>query len=189
MDLMGAGGWGVRLNLAKHGRTIGVACGYSSGEAIGLRRFSGPVLRVGIGDKGHRKTGAVFPGVEFLEGDEPSSDVDIVGEGVGYRPSPAAYQVTCPSLAVLKDDVLCGMMWNAPQWWQREAQALPAAEFASPNFLDGQPNHRIACFVPDAPWRSPNQPVAAKPYELEARKSVALSCDVFVIPGDRKSVV
>jgi len=154
-------------------------------EGIQLWRFAAPTLRVGLGADGVRKEGGLFPGQEFLAHDEPSSNIKIVGPFLGHRPHPDPRTITVPALAVLKDKVLTGMMWDPLQDWGAGAAqgAMPVAEFASPNFLDNQPNHLIGCFVPDAPWRKPSDPVARTPCDLRNGEAVRLDTRLFALPG------
>ncbi len=159
----------------------------TGGHSLNVLRFSGPVLRVGFGADGAHKTGGLFPGHEFLEGDAPSSNRRVVGPFLYYRPHPDPRTVTVPVLAIERKRVLSGMMWQPLQDWADAGRpALTVAEFASPNFLDGQSNHRIACFVPGPPWReNADLPVAAKPFRLDAGRTLRLDVRVFVRPGDR----
>ena len=171
--------WQQVAGSARTGQVMGTSLGVRD-LRFPVRRISGPVLRVGIGPDGGKKTAALFPGLEFLGEDEPSSNVEMVGDA-GYRPSPPPYQVTVPALAVLKDDILCGMMW--PPAGQRDQ--MPVAEFASPNFIDDQPNHRLACFLPGEPHRTANQPVAAKPYVPESDRELLFRTVLSAIPGGK----
>ena len=173
--------WSLRFGLA--GDRLTCALRAETREGFGLRRLSGPVLRVGVGAGGSEKTAAVFPGIEFLEGGQRSSDVEVVGDTVGYRPSPAELQVTVPAPAVLEDGVLCALLWDPLQPWHREQGGLVAAEFASPNFLDGQDNHLLSCFVPGAPWRRPNEPVAGEACEIAAGEALSFAATVLARVG------
>ena len=185
-----ADGDGLGLGLTVVARTDASQFAFSTRvEAVDadvqLWRFAAPALRVGLGADGARKEGALFPGQEFLEHDEPSSNIKIVGPFLGHRPHPDPRTITVPALTVLKDNVLTGMMWDPLQSWGAGSAhgAMPAAEFASPNFLDGQSNHLIGCFVPDAPWRRPSDPVARRPYVLRKGETVRLETRVFALSG------
>jgi len=173
----------LTLSLAPRADEVAVTTELTATSALAVRRFSGPVFRVGFGRTGDHKTAAVFPGLEFLGENEPSSSEEVVGETAGYRPRPPAYQVTVPVLAVLKDDVLCGLMWDPLRPWNAEGDVLPVPEFASPNFLDGQANHRLACFVADKPDRGRNQPVTARPHALAEGGGLVLETRLFAAPG------
>ncbi len=182
------GGVGCRLRLTPTPRgLLRIQTELSTTRPLRIARFSGPVLRVGFGPDGGRKDGALFPGHEFIEGNGPSSNLRVTGPFLYYRPHPAPRTVTVPALAVRRGNLLAGMLWNPLQDWAGTGKPdFTVAEFASPNFLDGQPNHRIACFVPGPPWRSDaTLPVAANPFVLKAGGRIRLDARVFVRPGGR----
>jgi len=175
----------LALTVAPSGPTLGVASRLRAQEDLWVLRFGGPTLRAGAGSFGADKQAALFPGLEFLEGPQRSSDTEVVGDPVGYRPTPPPYQITVPLLAVEGGGVLCGRLWDALQRWDG-VNRLPMAEFASPNFLDGQPNHLLATFVPTAPdWTVPQTRAAQRPYELAAGKELALEEYLFAVAGGR----
>jgi len=175
----------IETSLTDDGRLV-VNTRLRARRRLQLLRFSGPILHVGFGPDGAQKDGAIFPGHEFLEGDAPSSDKSVTGPFLYYRPHPDPRTVTVPVLAVRARDVLVGMMWDPLQDWGRGRGRPPVAEFASPNFLDRQPNHRIGCFVPGSPWRSdPSLPAAETPLTLQPGDRLHLQTQVFVHPDAR----
>ncbi len=158
------------------------------GSTAGVLRFSGPTFLAGAGAFGEGKDAALFPGLEYLGRDEPSSDASATGKEHGLRVSPPPHHITVPLMAVEAKGLLCGLMWSATEPWSgtlgAETEVLPMAEFASPNSLDAQGNHRMAVFVPTAPrWADANTPLAREPYEMGAGKSLQLKTHVFAIDG------
>lgn len=149
-----------------------------------LHRFSGPVLLAGEGAFGARKDDGLLPGVEFLGADEPSSQTDAVGESLGYRPRPVPTEVTVPLMAVSYNGLGVGMMWDALQRWDA-GTTMPRPEFASPNFLDGGDNHRMALFVPGGrPWSERNAAVPEMPYAMQPGHPLVLRGRIFASPGE-----
>lgn len=148
----------------------------------GLMRFGGPAYRAGTGSFRNRKDMALFPGLEYLGENEPSSDSKYVGEKFGYRPSPRPNRITVPLMAVTRNGVTTGLLWDALQEW-RPGWDLPMAEFASPNFLDGQANHLMALFVPNAPdFVTPNSRAAGQPCALAPGEEVVIRQRLFAEP-------
>lgn len=92
--------------------------------------FEGPVVRL-LGPL----RGGLLSGVEYLgPGDVGSSDIDIESP-YNTRFSPPPSWITMP-LAVLKgEEISIGMMWN-------DMKLQPV--FASPNFIDAEPDHRVS---------------------------------------------
>jgi hypothetical protein len=83
----------------------------------------------------------------------------------------------------LQADVTVALLWNPQQHWDGE-RAFPSARFASPNFDQGQANHRLALFLPSVPDFVPeNATRASKPYALPAGKTLSLEATLIAAPG------
>jgi len=177
---------GGRVTLALrpgHESRIDARARLAASRALGVLRFSGPTLLAGEGAYEDTKEEALFPGIEYLGPGQRSSDTLSVGTTVGFRPSPAPYQITVPLMAVAEGATLCGVMWDALQPWA-EGQALPMAEFASPNFLDGQANHAMAVFVPNTSrGMSPNERLATAPLVLGPGGELSIGTTLFAVAG------
>jgi len=175
----------LELSVDPRRPTIQVRSSLKPENPLSLLRLSGPALLAGEGAFGDGKDCALFPGIEFLEGDQRSSDPVPVGDRLGYRPVPAPCQITVPLMAVEGGGVLCGRMWDPLQKWDGRHD-LPLAEFASPNFLDRQANHLMATFVPGYPeWTAPNSRAAQTPCELSPGVAIALDEHLFAVAGGR----
>ncbi len=143
-----------------------------------LLHFSGPTLLV----PGTGKRGALFPGVEYLNADEPSSRADIIGRRFAPRSVPPAHWITIPLMAVQSDAALVGLLWQPTLPWAR-GHAQPAALFASPNFVDGQDNHLMQLFVPGVGDGSePNERVARRGLPLDATTGITLDSAILISP-------
>jgi hypothetical protein len=116
-------GDGVALTISTAGKEISIA--------IDSRRpCEGPVVRA----LGAIKQG-LLAGVEYLgRGEKSSSTLDIeTDEHLRYAPDPL--KVTMPLMAFVTDCGSIAMTWN-------DMSLQPT--FASPNFFDGQNDHRMA---------------------------------------------
>ena len=115
-----------------------------------LITFNGPILYAGDGAFGERKTAALFPGLEFLESDEPSSSTRDVAPPHNNRLVPHPYKITIPLMAVEHKKTLVGLAWDALETWDGEHNMLSAA-FASPNWYNHQKNHLMGLFCTHHP--------------------------------------
>lgn len=153
----------------------------TAAQAIDLYRFAPLNLKAGERAHGLSQDGALFPGVEWMiSGEVSSSTLDIAAPAnVRYAPDP--HWITVPGMGVLAPDhVLAGLVWEATQAWA-EDELMPAALFASPNFLDGQDNHRLEIFAPSIPGYVPvNSTQASNPYAMQAGETVHLGARIVL---------
>ena len=142
---------------------------------LSLRAVRGPAVMVGDGTTGARKNCALFPGLEYLDRDEPSSSTRNFTPELALRLVPDPYEVSVPLMAVETSDALVALLWDQRQQWAPGHTTLSAL-FASPNFLDQRANHRLQLFVPaDTNLVPKNATMAAQPFALKAGQSVAFS--------------
>jgi len=145
-----------------------------------LYRFRFPDLRIGDGSFGSAKDEALFPGLEYLIGDERSSDTRYVSPPAHLRFSPDPLKVTVPLMAVRWRGLLVSMEWDPQAGWSGVLRA-PNPLFASPNFLEQGANHRFALGAPAIPrWADENSEVAREPFRLLKGTSVLLSASLVV---------
>ncbi|MFQ3609943.1 MAG: hypothetical protein SNJ72_00465 [Fimbriimonadales bacterium] len=145
-----------------------------------LHRFRFPDLRIGDGSFGSAKDEALFPGLEYLVGDERSSDTRHVAPPNHLRFSPDPLKVTVPVMAVRWRNFLVSMEWDPQAGWSGVLRA-PNPLFASPNFLEQGANHRFALWAPAIPrWAEENTEVAREPFRLLKGTSVLLSASLVV---------
>jgi len=157
-----------------------VKCSLTTDSAVGLIRLAGPVLLAGQGSFGAKKDFALFPGLEFLRGDERSSSERDADPPVSLRLVPHPLRITVPVMAISKGPLLAALAWNPLQKWDGE-NSYPSAIFASPNWKQGENNHLMGLFVPSVPeWVKENETEAATPYPLEAGRSVTLEAAVIL---------
>lgn len=170
----------VTISLGKRDEVLDMRTELEALREVDLLRLSGPVLLAGEGSFGAKKSGGLFPGLEYLEGEQRSSNPEGVGEKFGLRVVPWPCEVSVPVMAVgTPEGGVIGMMWDATQAWDGVNGTL-MAEYATPNFVDEQENHLMGCFVPTWPaWVERNARVAQQPYRVRRGQRLKLQCRVF----------
>jgi hypothetical protein len=147
-------------------------------RAAKLLRFTGPSLYAGEGSFGSEKSYALFPGLEYLMDDEPSSSRRDAAEPINLRLVPHPLKVTMPLMAVTHGGYLTAILWDQRQLWDGNNSTL-SAEFASPNWQEGRDNHLMRLFVPTVPqWLAENAEVAQTPYDLDAGVKLRITAQV-----------
>ena len=170
----------ARFSLSEESRRIKVEYSLTADQDRKLTAFNGPILYAGDTTFGERKTAALFPGLEFLEGDEPSSSSRDVAPPNNNRLVPHPYKITIPLMAVEHKRTLVGLAWDALEPWDGEHNMLSAA-FASPNWHNHQRNHLMGLFVPTVPdWVEENHLAAAKPYLLKANQPITIKAQIII---------
>ena len=148
--------------------------------AAGLTRFAPLPLRVGY--KGGRE--AIFPGLEYLEGDEASSSTRDDQTPAHVRRVPDPYKITVPLMAHTQSRATVALLWDNQQDWG--GPGYPAALFDSPNRSEGDENTRMELFLPSIPnYVKENEEIAATPLALGAGQSVRLEGKIAVLPEER----
>jgi len=139
-----------------------------------LLEFSGPVLRTGNGSQDPLDRFGIFGGIEFLEPGWRSSSEHAVGEDFADRWSPHPFKIALPMMAIEAQRVTTCLFWHPMQKWDGTA-AMPTAIFASPNFIDSQPNHLMKLSVPSIPvWMEENESMARRPYHTRSGQQLKL---------------
>ncbi|MBI4580828.1 MAG: hypothetical protein HY718_14060 [Planctomycetes bacterium] len=145
-----------------------------------LLEFAVPVLRVDrdrAGDPVDRY--GLFGGLEMLEPGWRSSSDRAVGERYATRWAPHPFKVALPAMAIEAAGLTTALFWRPMDQWD-DVHSMPAATFASPNFLDGQPNHLMALSVPAIPeWRGENEFYARQPYIMSAGRPLTLRAVLY----------
>ena len=170
----------ARFSLSEASKRIAVEYRLVADQDRELTAFNGPVLYAGDGAFGGRKTAALFPGLEFLEGDERSSSPRDIAPPNNNRLVPHPYKITIPLMAVEHKKTLVGLAWDALATWDDEHNMLSAA-FASPNWYNHQKNHLMGLFVPTVPdWVEENQLAATTPYALKADRPITIKAQIII---------
>ncbi len=145
--------------------------------------FDGPRLHVGEGAFGGAREEALFPGIEYLQHEERSSDMDAMGPGARLHMTPLPSQITIPLMAIYNEGCVAGLMWDPMKPWHGD-KTCPSALFASPNWLENESNHLLGLFLPSAPDYVPENGVRAHiPLVLEAGETMRMEASLFAAPA------
>jgi len=146
---------------------LAVTYTFTASREVDVRHLFGPMVLAGESAFGEAKSAALFPGLEYLVGNErSSSDDDIRDEYVRLVPDPE--KVTVPYMAVQHGRSVVQLMWPPPGLAESGWSPL-SAMFASPNWFHGQTNHLMALFAPGGKdYVAENQLAASEPIRLNA---------------------
>ncbi|HEV8377948.1 MAG TPA: hypothetical protein VGP99_03785, partial [Tepidisphaeraceae bacterium] len=129
-------------------------------------------LFAGVDTFGKSKTDAIFPGLEYLGEDEPSSsEKDVIGPGAN-RKVPDSAKITIPLMAVGADFNWVGLMW--------EPSDSVAAVFDSPDRLFKSGGHVMGLIFPGAgpQRRSEGNLLPSYCETIHARKSITFHATI-----------
>ena len=162
------------FQLAEWAKEITVRYEVSCDKPARLLAFDGPMLYALERDQ------AIFPGLEWLIGDEiSSSSLDIAEDHpdrVRYVVHPN--MITVPAVGMSGPTATVGLMWDVHQRWDG-SRDRPSAVFASPDRFQNQRSHLAGLFLPSVPeFVDRNQREAARPYELAAGRTLRLEARV-----------
>ena len=179
--------WRQTVTIARTAREnqLNLACRLETSAPRQVLYWSGPRLLAGQGSFGATREEALFPGLEYLLDDEPSSDTRFAAARFAGRSVPHPYQITIPMMAVSHDGCGVGLLWDPNQNWGR-AWRHPAARFSSPNRHEGGPdNHLMALSVPGPyeRWVAPGQTEAHSPVSVDPLNPLTLEARLTAAPG------
>lgn len=170
----------TRFSLKEDDKYVQTEYSLSTSDQREILAFNGPTLYAGDRCYGEAKTTALFPGLEFLGTDEPSSNTRDVAAPHNNRLVPHPYKITVPLMAVEYKKTLIGLAWNPLETWDGEHKMLSAV-FASPNWHAKQQNHLMGLFLPPAgDWVEENCLEASTPYTLEANRQLKISAHIII---------
>jgi hypothetical protein len=150
-------------------------CEATASEDTSLLAFRGPALLAGDRAYGMDKDFAIFPGLEYLEGDEESSSTRDLAYPHSDRRVPAPYKVAAPVMAVQGEDAVFALLWDPHQEWA-PGQALPAARFLAPAVDSGAEYVHMSLFAPGVgEYLDENTYQAKQPYPVKAGSALKLS--------------
>ncbi len=173
--------WTLQLQLILTEDTKRIKSSYSLSvdKERELLAFRGTEIYAGHKSTREKKTAALFPGLEYLESDEPSSNTRDAAPPLNNRLVPHPYKITIPVMAVEIQKSVVGIAWNPLKSWDGQMQNVSAA-FASPNWHNRERNHLMGLFLPTVPdFVKENALVAEKPYQLSTEQSINLECEII----------
>lgn len=170
----------ARFSLAEDSKYVRTEYNLSASARREILAFNGPMLYAGDRGYGEAKTAALFPGLEFLGTDEPSSNTRDVVPPYSNRLVPHPYKITVPLMAVEYKKTLIGLAWNPLETWD-DKHTMLSAVFASPNWHEKQQNHLMGLFLPAAgDWVEENCLEASTPYTLKANRQLKISAHIII---------
>ena len=150
--------------------------------------FSGPVVLAGDRAYGARKDFAIFPGLEYLEGDEWSSSERDLAPPLNDRRVPEAYKITTPLMAVQGNDTLAALLWDEKQEWA-SGEKHPAAHFDVPNLDSGYECSHMSVFAPSV-GKYAKENTSVRPMDsYESRVNAGLSTTKAHSTGTNDAVI
>lgn len=153
---------------------------------VEYRAFRGPWLRVFPYDAGIRREDAMFPGLEWVQGEEWSSGNDFHGPGNALRVTPHPHKVTVPLMVVAGAGHAVVLSWptNQNNVSTMDRMRQPQPVFASPNFIDRRPEHVMGLMLPTVgAGLAENSLVAETPMTLPRRIPLVIEAAIGVTPG------
>lgn len=139
------------------------------------------VLTPGAGSFGTSKTQAIFPGLEYLDRDEPSSsEADIIGPG-SRRQVPDTLKITIPVMTILAEGRYVALAWQMRQDL--------AAVFDSPDRLFSSGGHVMGVIYPgsDGAMREEGNLMPYVPGKLAA--NVPLTLRATIMAGEAENAL
>jgi len=165
----------VRFELASRSHNITARYELSCDKPRDLLAFDGPMLYVLDRDE------AVFPGLEWLVGDEVSSDSLDIAEDHPDRMRYVVHsnKITIPAIGIHSASGTVGLLWDVHQRWDG-GRDRPSAVFASPDRFGNQRAHLAGLSLPTVPeFVEENSREAAKPYPMKPGQPLRLEATIF----------
>jgi len=164
----------ITIEKTKDDEIINTDYELSAKGDIKLVRFDGPFLRVGEGSFGVKKVSALFPGLEWLVGEERSSSTLDAMEPFNMRLVPNPNKITVPCMGIESNNYLIGLLWKGED-------NQPASIFCSPNWYENQENHLLGLFLPYVPdYVKENETYADIPYVLRAGDKISIGSKILI---------
>ena len=144
-----------------------------------LLLFTGPSIYLGEGSFEEDFDEAILPGLEWLIAGERSSSTLDAWPPYNLRFAPHPLKLTAPIMAVNSQGITAGLFWDAYQKWDG-SHMNPAIEFAVPNWLENQKNHKLSLMIPSIPeYIAENHEYATEPYPLQADDTLSISAHFY----------
>jgi hypothetical protein len=173
--------YSLRLTLPDNSPALRVELRVTAAQDQTLAAVWGPAVHAGDRGTGTGKGIAIFPGLEYLEGDERSSSTRDLAPPLNQRWTPHRFKITMPLMMVETRDggPVVAVAWDPNQKWDGE-HTQPATRFASPDSLNQQDSHLMQLGLPSVPEFIPESADrAAEPLTLAAGESWMLSQQII----------
>ncbi len=179
----------VTLTLDFESAILRMAYEFKPLAMLAVRYLRGPWLKVGASSFGAAKDDGIFPGVEWLVGNEWSSGTDWFQHPWALRVAPHPFKVAAPLMAISYSGTGIGFSWS-PLARVSSSQDYPQPVYASPNFIDRKNNHIMGLMLPSVAWGAEENVLEADPpLELRTGSIVKFEAEIFLVEGDSLDVM
>ena len=185
-DLDEVGRMTITFDLQRGSKTVATRYEFQAKQAATIKLLPGPTLCILDRDE------AIFPGVEWLVGDElSSSSLDIAPSHPDrIRAIVHPNWITIPAIAVHGRHGTVGLLWDIRQKWDG-TRDRPGVFFRSPDQAQNQRSHGIGLFLPNSPeFCTPNtwDVTVRKQCGLEPGKPIRLEAQIYA-DGEAKDAL
>lgn len=186
----------VTLTLEPETPILKLVYEFKSLTSLAVSCIRGPWLKVGAGSFGAAKDDGIFPGVEWLIGEEWSSGTDWFIHPWALRAIPHPFKVGVPVMALSYGGTGIGLSWNPltrviiadSSTYLNRRYAQPV--YASPNFIDRMNNHIMGLMLPSVAWGAKENALQAEPpLELTGNGIIKFEAEVFLVEGNSLDVL
>ncbi len=175
----------IRLRAVEGAPRIALEYRFEFPRTTRVLALWGPDLLIGDRAGGAQRDFAIFPGLEYLESDEPSSSTRDLAPPHNDRRVPAVYELATPVMAVQSKNRLTALLWDAGQEWLPGRRHL-AAHFLAPSEDSGLAHTRAALFVPPVGVHlEKNAFEASTPVDVAADSTIRLDAVLVVDHASR----
>jgi len=148
-----------------------------------LYGLHGPMLYVGEGTWGAKKTEAILPGLEWLTPEEESSSTLDIAANMPqrWRWCPPPHAVTIPCMSVNTDGVTVGLLWDQLQKITGD-ETRPRAVFGAPDRFEGRNACLLGLMAPggaDPEWWIPPRLATEKPWDVRPAQILTLHAQLY----------
>lgn len=157
-----------------------------------LYGLHGPLLYVGEGSWGAQKTEAIFPGLEWLTGEEESSSTLDIADTMSqrWRWSPPPHAITIPCMSVHHRGLTVGLMWDHLQRLS-DKDTRPRALFAAPDHFEGRNACLLGLMAPgglDPEYWLPSRMATEKPWAVPPGQPIRLHAQLYAQAGTENAL-
>ena len=160
--------------------------------AIHLHYLRGPWLRVGADAFGTGRFDGIFPGIDWVIGDEWSSGTEWFEHPEALRVAPHPHKVAIPIMALSQGNIGVGLSWDPHQSCRSFTTRLrsPQPVYATPNFVDRRSHHLMGLMWPSARWGLEENALQAEPpIKVHGGTKLVLNGEVSSAAGKSLDVI
>ena len=162
----------VKIQVELDSANIHLGVSVQAKRDLSLYYFEGPAFLMGNKSFGDHKTGAIFPGVDYLS-TEKSNNALAVSEMEADRFAPNPVVVTFPMMTMATDEGSMVLKWDAEQEWTEGLAGYIRPRFEAPS-LNGADYSYMGLFGPCNEKKIKENQKTQDPLSLKSGQSVSL---------------